>query len=452
MIQESLQAQGRWDLRLRPETPPSVIEALGYWGHVVITPQVLDPRRHSDAELLTAARYAGIVWRRRMGPDEEQTEIGGPGLVAHLGDADQKGDVYETELSFEAATFANTIRGLLPAGGAIREGTLHSVAGTYTGAHRLETPRQAIAYVCGVFGAEYRIRPSGLLDAGLASQLYVTTPQAILVRRGGGADPVLRGVPVAALEAEQDTDDYTTRLLLLGQGTGETLVLGSASAQSVPYKDLFGGTLVRKRMVSEAETSEGNATARAQLHLNRFSGLRDGHRISTDDFDVEGSFSLGDQVWVYDPPSELVDTTKEVRFRGRVLHPRSIRVVGWTWPVRRGSGVLYRAGDGSYLDLTPWVEYETGGVDLDVGASPRPLSEEVGAQLVSGRVNTDPDGNDLTIPAVPAKVLPWQTFSYQDAEGRTRAGIIVEWSQPLNTDGSAVLDGSHYQVRWRRNA
>lgn len=454
MISELLEAQGRWKIRLRADAP---FDDLDRWGHVIVTPEWVDPRVFADADLLALSRYTGILWHRRSAGDGY--EISGPSLVAHLGDHEGKGDVFETEISSDGDSFAQAVRKRLPPGGAITEGTLHSVVGTYDGDDIYVTPRGAIDYVCGVFEAEWRVNPDGTLDAGLEADLYSADPGAlarppVLVNRGG-SDPNAKGIPVAALVTEDDVADYTTKVLLLGQGegAGDALLVGTATAASVPYKDIHGNALVRKRIVNEAETSEGNASARAQLHLNRFSSERQALAISTADYDIEGDFALGDTVFVYDPAQGLSDPANEVAFRGELLDPVAIRVVGIEWPVTRGMGVFYRDADGVYTDLTEHVEWEDGPTLLIVGAKPRRLTPAVEGQIISGRVNTTPEGNDTLAPDVPAHInTPWGTQSYQDAEGRTRARIFAEWATPLNTDGSTVTDGSYYEIRWRRQS
>lgn len=455
---------GEWGVTLRADTPPEVRDALIEWGHVIITETRLDPRLYADADLLTLSRYTGVLLERDDRGDDKTLRISGASLEYHLGDGDGKSFVYETEREYIADTFANTLNrsgstpyGLLrdDAGAttAIEPGTIFSVAGTYTGNHLYENQRSAIRYVVDAFSAEYRINPDGTMDAGAESDLFVTTPTAIVVRRDSGSDPNIEAVEVERLDMESNTRDFTTRLLLLAEGTGWSIHTGSADIGANPYKDIHGNALDRTRVISEPDTLASNANSRASLHLGRFDDTPIRRlNLSVKDYDVSGTFDVGDTIYLYDPDNELVDATKSVRFRGRELNPTEVRIVGRTTPIRDGMGVFYRDANGIYVDLSDWAVFESGSIQLEIGEFPQTLTSSEVDSIVRGRVNTNPDGNDSTIPATPALTnTPWGTASYQDDEGRTRAQIIAEWLQPLNQDASTIVDGSHYVVRWRRS-
>jgi hypothetical protein len=437
------QALGSWSLRLRADTPRSVLAALDFFGHVAVLPARLDPALYGDG-LLTAARYVGVLTGRA---DGDQVELDGAGMALWLGDADGKGDVYETPVVLAAETFADTIRALLPAGGSVTEGTLHSVPGTYTGRHHLQSPREAIGYVCETFGTdthpvEWRVNGDGTLDAGRVSDLYATEPAAIIVRRGAGRDMTVVALP-GRLGTERDVEDFTTRVILVAEGEGEAVATGSADAASVPYLDLHGNEVVRTRVVSESETSTGNADVRAQLQLNRFTGLRDAVDLSADAYDITGEFNVGDAVWVYDPDAGLFDTDNELTFRGQRINPMRLRVVEATWPVQAGMGVAFRRGNGTWLDLTDYVVPESGATTLKVGAFARSLTSSSTVPL------GDRAAGDSTIPGAPS-ITGSSTGTYQVATtGETRAQIQLTWSTPLNVDGSTVIDGDHYEIRYR---
>ena len=338
---------------------------------------------------------------------------------------------------------------------ALTAGVVNAIAGTYTGEHVFQNQRAAIDYVLDAFGGERRVNPDFSIDFGIASDLFVTTPTALVVRHGaGGRDPGFDGVPLAKFTTGEDARDFTTRAVVLAQGQGETLITGTADVASNPYNDPQGDDVVRTRLVSESETSPGNADARAQLVVNRFSGTRKAIAISTDEYDVEGVIAPGDTIYVYDPEGGLVDTTNEARFRGRVLNPEAIRCFAVGFPVTDRMGVYIRrsGSPATWLDVSEVFVPESGPTTLTVGAHPRSATEESEPQAVAGKVFVDPDGNDATIPDAPAHTsTPWATSSYVDDEGRTRAQIVASWSQPLNTDASTIVDGSHYVVRWRRN-
>ncbi|WP_223166460.1 fibronectin type III domain-containing protein [Nonomuraea sp. SYSU D8015] len=357
-----------------------------------------------------------------------------------MGDSDDKGEIFETPLNITGKTFPNAIRDILGSGTAVIEGALYSAAGTYTGTHVWQSKRKAVDYVCQLFNCEWRVNGNATLDAGPAANLFATTPKCVIVRNGAdGHDLALTGLP-GDMSLARDVQDWTTRVVLLAEGQGEATATGSANIASNPYVDLRGQAVKRTRLVSESGTSTGNAQARAQLQLNRFSGTRNALRLSTHDYEVRGSFAVGDWVWVWDPDSGIVDPSVEVTFRGQRFNPLKLRVAECSWPVTEEMTVAYRHQDGTWHDLTPFVRFESGATSITVGELGRSLtnagSEPVGPRPIP----------DSTIPGVVTWVTPFQTSVYLDGLGNTRARIIAFWQLPLNTDGSTILDGHHYEI------
>lgn len=436
MINDVLMKLGSWNLQLKDSTPQNVLDAIEYFGHVAFAPGRHDPRLAGD-DLLTDARYVGVLRNIKR---REGIELGGVGMAVWLGDEDGKGEVYETAKSFTNSSFANTITSLLPAAAA--SGTIHSVAGTYSGTHQWVSPREAIDYVCDVFNAEWRMNGDGTLDAGEPADLFVTNPQCIIVRKGAGQDMTLKAVP-GDIETEKDISDWSSRVVLLAEGEGDSVATGSADNATNPYKDIHGNEVKRTRLVSESQTSSTNADTRAQLQLNRFANDRKALRLSTQEYDIEGDFKPGDTVYIYDPEQGLVGDN-EVNFRGRLLHATTLRVIGVSFPVTEGYTVAFRDGDGNWTDLTPHVVFETGNANVDVGEYPKTLGG--GGESPFPRAGSKDDGS---VPAAPALNTPFNTYNYLDTEGKTRSAIIVDWDQPLNVDGSTITDGNHYEIQHR---
>src|SRR5690606_16464333 len=92
-----------------------------------------------------------------------------------------------------------------------------------------------------------------------------------------------------------------------------------------------------------------------------YEGTRAELTLSTKDYDVKGSFSVGDRVYVYDPDAELFDTDYEVTFRGQRFNPIVLKVTETDWPVTEAYTVAYRDADGVWYDLTDYVEFEAEG-------------------------------------------------------------------------------------------
>src|SRR3954471_17754895 len=190
-VSEVLKALGSWEIKLQPSTPRDVLDALDYFGHVAIVPGRVDPKQYGD-NLLTVARYVGVLRTRTIGDDgrtnapQDDLSVGGVGMAMWLGDEDDKGSVYENAVTAASASFAATIRMLLPGSGAITEGILYSVAGLYSGTHRYESPRKAIQYVCDTMSTpstpvSWRVNNTGTLDAGPDGNLFVTVPTCVIV-------------------------------------------------------------------------------------------------------------------------------------------------------------------------------------------------------------------------------------------------------------------------------
>lgn len=448
-ITEATRAPGQWSLTLDPDTPRTVRDALQYFGHIVVSVGRPDPRVAGDS-LLTSGRYTGVV-TGIVENDDATVDLSGQGMAFWLGDADKKGAVIENLVSFTASTFTNAVRTLLPSSGAVTEGTLHSVTGSYTGTHQWQSPREAIDYVCTTMGAEWRVNNDATLDAGLASDLFVTTPVNAIVARDAGVDMAVRAMPGHA-QLAQDVEDFTTRVVLLAQGDGASVATGSADILPGlnPYKDLHGNTIRLTRLVSESATDQGNAAARAQLALNQFTSPRQAVKLSTDEYDIRGDgLSVGDYVWVHAPDVGLLDTNNEIVFRGLRINPLRLRVIELAWPVEQGMAVAFRDGNGVWTDLTDYITWESGETTVTVGGYDRALTNTgAGTEDVGSR----PQPN-TSVPNAPAFTTPFTQAVYQSSSsGITKAQVQVTWSQPTNTDGTTIIDGDHYEVQYRTSA
>ena len=454
-VTEVLKALGSWEIKLLPGTPRNVLDALDYFGHVAIIPGRLDPLQYGD-NLLTSARYVGVLRTKTIGDDgrtnapQDDLSVGGVGMAFWLGDEDGKGAVYENAVEPASASFATAINMLLPASGAgaVTAGTIYSVSGTYTGRHLYETPRTAIQYVCDTMSTtsvpvSWRVNGNGTLDAGPDSDLFAVNPTCVILPTGSGEDMALRALP-GSVDVTRDVEDYSTRVVLLAEGDGSSIATGSADiSPATGYKDIHGNPLTLTRLVSESDTATANAATRAQLALSQFTSTRNALTLSTADYDVHGTFVVGDRVWVYDPDSGLVDTATEITFRGMRLNPIKLQVTETSWAITKGYTVAYRSASGVWTDLTQYVEFETDATStVTVGDFSRQLTNS-SAEPVGSRPNAD-----TSTPGMPVFVEPFTGVAYLDNRGFTRARVILSWNAPLNVDGSTVLDGDHYEIRY----
>lgn len=436
-VTETKQAVGAWELSLSDKTPRQVLDQLDYFGHIVITPGRVNAVEYGDS-LLSAARYVGVMRNR------EGSKFSGVGMAFWLGDEDDKGDIFETAVTLTGASFAASVAALLPPNGAVTAGTINSVAGTYTGVHKYQTPRKALTYVTDVFGAEWRVNGNGTLDAGTVAQLYRTTPRAILVANGEGEDLLHVGLP-GEMSLQTDVEDYTTRVVLLAEGDGDAMATGSANATGVTAKDIHGNTIKLTRLVSESETGAGNADTRAAIALAAVSTPRSAVSLNSNAYDVKGDIIVGDYLYVFDLDRGFVDPTQEVYWNGQSINPVALRCIELTWPVRENWTVAFRRTDGTWIDLSDYYLSERGSTTIVVGEFGS-ASMDIGSQAPGDRVG----GVDSSVPGVPTFNTPFSSVAYQSSSvSDARAAVYLTWNQPLNVDSSTILDGDHYEVRYR---
>lgn len=444
-VTEVLKGLGSWNLTLRG-VPQETVDAIRYFGHVAIHSGSDYDYRVAKDSALTSSRYTGVL-RKKEG-DSASLVVAGCGMAVWLGDEDKKGEVYETLQTFAATSFENTIRALLP--DAVSEGTLFNIAQNYTGSFVFQSPREAIEYVCETLGAEYIVRGDGTIDAGLISDLYAVNPKALLDRRSTGVDMALRAM-LGEFKTSQDVEDFTTRVVLLANGSAGALVTADADINPGinPYRDIHGNPVKWTRLVSESATDTGNADARAQLALNRFTSTRDAMTLSSTDYDVKGDVQVGDYIWVHDPELGIVDGNNEVLFRGERYNAMKLRLTEMTWGVPQDFSVGYRDWSGNWYNLTDYVVPEAANsATLVVGGYNRSLNS--GADGGAGGSRPIPD---TSIPGQTSWVTPFLQSVYQSAvNGDTKAQVQLKWLRPNNTDGSSIVDGDHYEIRWRNSS
>ncbi|MBA5222215.1 hypothetical protein [Streptomyces griseoaurantiacus] len=449
-VNEIGNALGAWDITLSPDTPRDVLDSLLEFGRIVVLAGRLDPVQYGDG-LLTEARYVGVLRTKEYDSDGAVT-LSGSSMVVWLGDEDGKGAVIENAVTAASGTFADAVNAVLP--DSVTAGTIHSVPGTASYTFQWKTPRQALDSICDLYGTptfpvEYRVNGDASVDAGRVQDLYGTVPATIVVARDAGYDLDLLALP-GKFGTKRDVEDYTTRTIAMSQGEGDAISTAAADQADIgaanPYLDPFGQPVVFTRLIDASDTDPAQLATLAKLQLGRFQGTNDELTLSTTEYDVSGDVSAGDYIWAYDPDAGLYDTGNEIVFRGQRLNPIKLRVLETTWPIVEGMTVAFRHGNGTWLDLTDYVQFESvGETSLKVAGYDRSLTS--GTTTPPGdRVN-----GDTGVPATPA----FGDFSgnvYASPDGETKAQILVTWSQPLNQDGSTIVDGARYEIRYRPNA
>lgn len=453
------EALGSFEFELLGNVPREILDGIDHFDHIAVIPGRIDPKQYGDG-CLTAARYVGVVRRKKIADDgrtnliQDDIRISGVGMEFWLGDDDGKGAVIENYVDFTSASFNTVMNTLRPT--SVSNGTIYTVTGSYSGRHVYETPRDAIKYVCETMSTEaipvgYKVSNDAKLYAGPESDLFVTNPTCIIMRKGStqGEDMFMRSLP-STVDMDIDMEDFTTRVVMLAESDGESLATGTADLGPGVnvYKDLFGNSLQLTRLVNESDTLEENADTRAALALRSTVNPHRTLTISTDDFDVHGSFEVGDYIYVYDPDSGLFDLANEVYIRGVRINPLKLRVTELDFAITENYTVAHRDKNGVWTDLSDYVHYEEdqpnqvviGDFNRELTGTDSTISTRTGAVIPP----------DLTVPAAPAWVTAsFQTTNYVDSEGNAKARQKLVWSTPLNTDGSAITDGDRYEIQYK---
>lgn len=361
-------ATGGWSLRLRPETPRSIRDAITPFSMIAMFPSAT-PTGATDANMLAAARYVGVV--TSPGP---QLAISGPGLAAWLGqngisyDTDGTGILPETLAESTAGSTLNAwLDDIIIPGTPFSRGTT-GPAGTMKGAFQWITPRDMLETVTAYFGAEWRIRPNLQLDVAAYTTLYGSTPSVIITRNATGRDMSYTSI-AAQVESAVDVADYASRVVLLANsGRGSS---GSASG----YRGPEGGFVKATRVIDSPDVPPGAESATAASYVGLLNSARREVRLSTAHYDTSGDIGVGSLVSFFDPENGIIDTTATpILFRGEAIRPVTVRCLGLEWPWRLGMGCALRSHDGSsvtWTDLTPYIVPEDGDATIEIGAAQR---------------------------------------------------------------------------------
>lgn len=453
-VTQTLRALGHWELSLKDNMPSSVWDRLDYFGHIVVHLGRIDSRVAGDS-LLASSRYTGVLRGRSESGAPKQ--ISGLDVAMWLGDPDNKSDIVETVLAVDG-DFETVIEAVMDGFAAVEVGTIFNDTGPFEFTFQYQSRRQIIDYICQTWGGmAWRVNGDATLDAGPEEDLFVFNPEVAVIRKpkfspnfGGSELGMSLRALLGSLDTQQDVEDLTTRVLLMAQGINGEFASAAVDAAPGyhPYLDMHGNPIKMTRIAQESDTDAGNADARAQLILNRFLNTRDALNLSTEFYDISGVARVGDYLWVHDPEIGIVDVNNEVIApNGQRINPLKLQMTETSWPIVQGMSVAYRHWDGTWSDLTDYVEFETGEATIVVGGYNRSLSDGgSGAFPITG-----PDVN-TTIPDAPDWDLPWAQSQYQSPiTGETKAEVELKWIKPTNTDLSIITDGDYYEIRYRRS-
>lgn len=376
---------GSFSLNLIADAPTSVIRAIDYFDHIVITRNKLDPvAAYSDADVLAAAIYTGVITARPT-----PFAITGSDLSFWLGTPNGLGDLLDTAVTRTAGTLTQWIGDLLPA--ALTAGTITNTT-TLTSTYQWVSRREAIDALCRSVSAEYLVRPNGTVDAGPAASLFRTAPTVVVTARAEGPDGAFRGLEGTSLNAAGDVEQYTTKAIVVAAGQGPAVPVASSSG-STSFKDFRNNTLVMERFVNAPTEPSANAAAVGASIIGRFNSVRRQLSLSSRTHTVGRFVTPGDYVWAWDKTYGLVDTANQIVHRGELISPMLLRVYALTWPIEQGVGVYARRSGATpaYTDLTDWVDWETGDVRWEVGAGARSADDTDTTEGSTAYLGANPD-------------------------------------------------------------
>ena len=465
---------------LQDQTPSEVIDTIQEWGHIVVTPQEMNPALFDDNAILAAARYTGIVLSKTL--EEGVVQVSGSGLQLYLGDDRGKGmviaedknvgnlrsytDLPLSSVLFQSSTPYGIMRNQAGSLQAITQGTIYDGSSTYTGTHFVETSLHALKHICEDLGYEFRVNQDATIDAGPASNLFTgvnTDPTTVVVKTGYGDDPTYQGISPTGARTEFNAADYVTKvdfIAEIGAFNDPTDFEGEASKSDgdIPYYDIHGNKLSRTGLVSVPDMDSDKLDDQAGLMLTELSKIKKVLNLDLEQYEVTGDLKVGDFIFAFDPFIGFADNSTdaaaesrdmyEISFRGQQINPVKVRVVGLSFPIASGMGVYFRKFDGTnvtYTDLTPYVSFESGDTQVELGDVLRDISDDLRFNEYSIAARTASAKSIPDLPSTPTL----QSGTYQDGTGESKGFIRIVFSKPSNIDGSNIVDGSHYRVRYR---
>ncbi len=366
--------------------------------------------------------------------------------------------------------------------------TVETTQNAYYGKHHIETVKSAMDKMTTQLDVEYKMRigtsaddtprpiPGGtnqgklLIDVGPRENLFSghnLDPTVLVVRENSGDDPSITGLNPSAIKSSFDASEYVSVVEYIADyGDGSKYDALDVIDDNNPYRGLNGEELERAIYVTEPDHPYMTREERALAFLNELKRTKRSINLDLDFYDIQGDFEVGDNIFVYDPDLGFEDnddkvtedptrTSKyEVSYQGQFINPEKIRVTSITWPVKAGYGIYLRRLRSSssnlveYVDLTPYVSFETAGTTLEVGDLPLKLGDDLRFSQVTSGITL---GDKFSQPKSVSNLALVSGF-LEDALGVARAIIKVTWDTPLNTDGTIIQNGTMYRIRYRKVA
>ena len=408
MINDRHMANGDWSIQLRDDTPWEIRSEFragsasnrDNWRSFVC---FLENDVHGlDGTSLTQAvkeafaanvLWTGPVWRR----GDKMRSFGGPSLMGFLGNS--RGSAFKMAASGHPsfpATISQIITGWFGSGAVfltdngITEGTSYSpttatvdqmVYGSY-----LPPVKGPLDTMMVQTGNEYRIRPDGAIDWGVATSLFRSSPTVFVAEQMSGVTDAFHtlDVPLDGITVKEDIDGLRNAARVyskdfdIAAGTGTagvttltTLGPDDISSWSEGDKAYFCGPFTK------ADTNDvSDVTALSQAAADLYGYTNREIRVVCNDRCVLGYVTPGDWVNVWAPEDGVFDSTREITTNGRTINPEKIRVVAVRQPFTPGMGAYVVRYLGAFVwnitRITDYIVPENQPTQLELGYPPAP--------------------------------------------------------------------------------
>lgn len=374
-VHDVLMGLGELSVTLKATAPTALRERIVPGGHIVVTPAPVarvDPSM-ARATLFGLSRFSSIVMRR----ENQMRTFTGPSVLAWLGDADGKGDYnhggYPPGDNWEDAVTA--VWGGLGDNG-ISLGTFHTPEtvvmqeslGGIANATPPESIRDWLDRVRIAVGMEFRVTPAGVFDSGsIGSALFRTDPVVVITRDGDGLDIPYYALRATDLDAVYSIEDFASHSWV-SNSTGLLDYATSGHTYPQNFTGSASAVMASNTQVDHSDAFAAGIHAAVEAATNFVPRTEISVKCAMNN-DPGGLMVPGDYVYVYDVECGLVDTANEIQSLGRMLHPVKTRLLGLRYSIVEGMGVAYISGDGNntIIDLSEFVEFETGDMELEVG-------------------------------------------------------------------------------------
>lgn len=393
MMSSYLMQAGQWSLELDPATPmnirqkfASMVPVSAWWMSFVFFTEVDIIAEFTKDDIAARAIFTGPVWER----GGKLTRFGGPDLFGMMGNdraSAGNGSYPASDFPTFPATISQVIASWFGTNGdysnGIRTGTSYSPTTTQVRDLDVQTYvpplKPKLDELMAQTGNEYRITPAGRIDWGIASSLFVSTPEVLLAEETVGPIPGIKIPWIDAGGIDVSENIYGLRNWAAARssvgGVSNSSGSGTAAARFYapsPALALFASPVV------DIDSPSGFDAADAAGAIAQAYALADRGITITAKGCILADITPGDYVYAYSPLDGIESPTQnQLSVDGTVIHPETVRAVGVTQPFIDGMGAYVAVYDGiantfEVTRITDYVIPEEDGATVEIGARPTP--------------------------------------------------------------------------------